>query len=101
MRQVSIHQRSEDEWYWVFTDSADQTTLQSNLTYESFYAAGRAAARAYPGVAVVAADATAVPRAVRGRASDKQEHGRFARKAGSILAPVVVLWAWSRARRPR
>ncbi|MDQ3877087.1 MAG: hypothetical protein M3290_01875, partial [Actinomycetota bacterium] len=62
MRQVSIHQRSDDEWYWVFTDTADGTILESNLTYESFYAAGRAAATAYPGVAVVPAEATVVPR---------------------------------------
>ncbi len=100
MKNVTIHQRGNDEWFWVYTDGDTGARLESNLTYDTFYAAGRAAATAYPGLPVSAADDVAVPRGLAKRSSaEADKETRFSEKIGSVLAPIVVLLAWRRTRK--
>ncbi|MEA2476465.1 MAG: hypothetical protein QOF16_235 [Actinomycetota bacterium] len=100
MKKVSIVERGQDEWRWVFSDIDLHTELESNLTYDSFYAAARAASVAYPGVPISAAEGSTPPRGWS-KLSHPGARGKpgLAQKIGSLLAPVVVLLAWRRSRR--
>jgi hypothetical protein len=101
MQQISIIEREKDEWKWVFADTDLHTELESNLTYETFYAAARAASVAYPGVPISADDGSSLPRGptrFSGSTAQGDKLG-FPEKIGWLLAPIVVLLAWRRSRR--
>jgi hypothetical protein len=100
MQKISIVERAEDEWTWVFTDTDRHTELESNLTYDTFYAAARAASVAYPGVPTSVADGSNLPRGLS-KVSKGSQRGKpgLPEKIGWLLAPIVVLLAWKRSRR--
>ncbi|MFN2594549.1 MAG: hypothetical protein ABR579_06645 [Actinomycetota bacterium] len=101
MKHISVVERAEGEWRWVFTDTDAGTELESNNFYDSFYSASRAASVAYPGIPIAAAKESALPRGLSQMATRRAGTSKkgLPEKIGSILAPIVVLLAWRRAKK--
>jgi hypothetical protein len=96
MSVIEVYEAPGGRWGWGYREGEGWKLLRSNEDYADAASARDAAAAAYPGVPVAAISTNP---AGDGDSGPARELGGLARKVAGWLTPVVVLLAWSRAKR--